>query len=83
MQKSAYYCDQCKRVLGDVAHVSLNINVNLSGVAVPPHSLFGEGEGPANWYVKSVPHAFMHFHITCVEKFFKKIAEINTKPKKK
>ena len=85
MQKSAYYCDHCKRIIGDIAHISLQMNTGLSGIAVPPFSLFGPGDGPANWTVSKVPMGFMHFHISCIEKYFAKMAEkiAAKKPKKK
>ena len=83
MQKSAYYCDHCKKVIGEKHHISLNMHTNLSGIAVPPFSLFGEDDGPANWTVKSVPFGFMHFHLDCIEKYFKNMAAKCMKPKKK
>lgn len=75
MQKSAYYCDQCKKVIGEKHHISLCMNTGLSGIAIPPFTMFGEGDpgSPANWYVERVKSGFMHFHMECIEKYFKGI----------
>ncbi len=88
MQKSAYYCDNCKKVIGDKIHISLNMNKGLSGLAIPPDFPKNGDEVlySSNWRIISVPNGFMHFHIQCIEKYFinwgNKLTG-NEKPKKK
>jgi hypothetical protein len=67
MQKSVYYCDHCKKVIGNVTHISLVIRPDFSGIAVPPTNLI---EG---WRVKSKISGFMHFHVKCIGPYFEKL----------
>ena len=74
MQKSAYYCDHCKKIIGDKIHISLNMNVGLSGLAVPPTDSKLAAEYLMNpnhrWHIERVPNGFMHFHVLCIGKYF-------------
>ncbi len=75
MQKQSYYCDFCKKVIGEKAHVSLHTHNNsLSGIAMPPKSEndFMDGHFASGWKVKSLPSIFMHFHINCIQAYFEK-----------
>ena len=74
MQKTVYYCDQCKKIIGDNFHVSLGLNKGMSGVAIPPNLSSGEGELiSGRWTIESVPSGFMHFHGICVGPYFVKM----------
>ena len=80
MQQTVYKCDHCKREIGKVPHISLMLNLGVSGVAVPPKS-----GGP--WLIERLPSGFIHFcrieHLTA---FFKaeldKTKKTKNQPKK-
>lgn len=65
MQKSAFYCDQCKKVIGDKVHITMVLNGGpCSGIAIPPTHI---PKGPltldvasGQWRVRKVS-GFMHF----------------------
>lgn len=77
MQKSAYYCDNCKKIIGDKIHISLGLNKGLSGLALPPDTMINGDEQlyQSKWYVMRVPSGFMHFHLNCIGAYFTKMAD--------
>ncbi len=73
MQKTAYYCDCCRKAIGDKIHISLGLNKGLSGLAIPPDTYTKADEETlyaSQWRIANVPSGFMHFHIECIEKYF-------------
>ena len=87
MQKTTYFCDTCKRIIGDKPHISLGLNKGLSGIALPPNTEFIDelpGYLNSNWTIKKVKSGFMHFHTgECVKKYFDKLLKEALNPKKK
>jgi len=58
-QHTVYKCDQCKREIGQKAHVSLVFanQMNASGIAVPPKG------GNNSWGMSNTLNGrFVHFH---------------------
>lgn len=69
MQKTLYYCDQCKNTIGAKKHISLNLGNNFTGIAIPPKSEF------LKWTVKKLA-GFLHFcNGACIGKYFDKLIE--------
>lgn len=80
MQKTVYYCDQCKSIIGDKKHFSLRFGAN-SGLACPPTNMAETIRD--YWHTEpSINGKFVHLHVgACVNKFF--LSLISEKPKKK
>jgi len=72
MQKTVYICDHCKRIIGDVIHISLSIAGPFSGIAIPP-----EVAVLPCWTIPKEQRVagFYHFHLHCIEKYFMKMAK--------
>ena len=69
MRKTVYYCDQCKKIMGDKKHISLEVNKRLSGIAMPPAEGFN-----SQWVVKELTRNFLHFcKGECLGKYFDKL----------
>lgn len=72
MQKTVYYCDQCKKIIGEKKHISLQLQGRFSGIAIPPDPL--TKELGLNWSVKESQRKFMHFcKGECIGKYFDKL----------
>lgn len=55
MQQTVYKCDHCKKEIGKIHHVSLMVNLGVSGIAIPP-------KAPSNtWMMRRLPSGFLHF----------------------
>lgn len=78
-QKTIYKCDGCYKEIGQRPHISIRIQDNASGVAVPPNPEFINGT--TYWHCVSFPLKFMHFHNGhCMQKYFDKLlAEFSLK----
>lgn len=70
MQRTIYECDQCKKEIGAVAHLSIQFAGmgNTSGIANPPKSAGNPSNG---WHVSGFPTHFIHLHFGCVATYFK------------
>ena len=69
MQKTVYYCDQCKRIIGVKKQISLHVSQRLSGIATPPAENFNP-----QWVVKELTRNFLHFcKGECIGKYFDKL----------
>ena len=83
MQKTVYYCDECKKNVGDKYHISLGLNKGASGIAVPPgQKEFGGLD--LSWRVERVESGFMHFcNGKCLGTFFDKMMKKVMSPPKR
>ena len=71
MQKTVYYCDQCKKIIGEKKHISLQCQGRFSGIAVPPDT-----KVTTNWFVEELTRKFVHFcKGECIGKYFDKLIE--------
>jgi hypothetical protein len=69
MRKTIYECDDCKGVIGDNTHISLN-TTHASGIAIPTV------KGPyVSWAIKpSLGGSFLHFcSVRCLSRYFTKL----------
>jgi len=86
MQKTVYECDGCKKVIGNVSHITLVLQTNHpgTGLAVPPGVELPGYASIATWRTVKLPRNFLHFHFGCIEKFFRKMEkDVTTAPVKK
>lgn len=78
MQEVIYKCDQCKKVIGEKAHFSLQF-AHFSGISIPPSVeekvLYESDNRKANWKVKnSLQGRFLHFcNGTCLASYFNQL----------
>ena len=81
MQKTVYECDHCKKVIGGIAHITLSLQTNHpgTGVAMPPGNEVEGYHGRSGWKTVKLPRSFVHFHIGCIERYFKAIVTAATK----
>lgn len=83
MKKTVYYCDNCKKIIGERKHISLQVHDRFSGIAVPSKSLKKSfstdpqnNEFSNNWTVKELEDKFIHFcKGECIGKYFDKLIE--------
>lgn len=71
MQKPAYYCDDCREMIGDRKHISLSCGPH-SGIAQPPSK---KKVCPDRWFMEpDLKGSFLHFHDSlCLERYFDKL----------